>query len=292
MNKIDITIILNSCYLFVLKLIVLISNQLKNNHDLLNLGVFMSKLSTKSFLKGLNQDKFIKKINKANIGQLNFKKEDFNIENLNNHDDEIKNHFLKKLLDSTVSCQISDALANLTGRTGVLNNIKSVNNKRTYGRVITAQTDSDDWGTSLLAIDEATKGEVLFILSSGEPSAIWGELTSQYAKEKGLSGTVIYGATRDIDFLIDFDYPVFAYETVPNAGKPLGLGMINPDLEIEKIKIKPRDFLFADMSGCVIVPQELFSDVMMETLKIKLKESEIISEIKKGKSLSEILNLK
>jgi len=249
----------------------------------------MSKLSTNSFLKGLNQDKFIKKIDIMNTDQLNFKKEDFNIENLDN---QIQNHFLKNLLDSSATCQISDALANLTGRNGVLNNIKSINNKKAYGRIITAKTDSDDWGTSLLAIDKAKKGEILLILSLGESSAIWGELTSQCSKEKGLSGTVIYGATRDIDFLVDFDYPVFTCETAPNAGKPLGLGIINPSLEIEKTRIKPGDFLFADINGCVIVPQDLFSDVMVEALKIKLKESEIISEIKKGKSLSEILNLR
>lgn len=251
----------------------------------------MSKLSTNSFLKRLNQDKFVKKIDKMDMNQLNFKKEDFNIENLNN-DNQIQSHLLKKLLDSSTTCQISDALTNLIGRNGVLKNIKSINNKKAYGRIVTAKTDSDDWGTSLLAIDTAKKGEILFILSSEEASAIWGELTSQCSKEKGLSGTVIYGATRDIDFLVDFDYPVFTYETVPNAGKPLGLGLINLNLEIEKIKIKPGDFLFADINGCIIVPQELFSDVMKETFKINLKEAEIVSEIKKGKSLSEILNLK
>ncbi|MCL2157374.1 MAG: RraA family protein [Methanobrevibacter sp.] len=252
----------------------------------------MSKITTNSFLKGWNQNKIIKEIDKANTNQLNFEKEDFNIKNLNIQDDSIQNHLLKKLLDSTASCQISDALNNLTGRNGVLKNIKSINNKKTYGRIITVKTDSDDWGTSLLGIDKAKKGEILFILSLGESSAIWGELTSQCSKEKGLSGTVICGATRDIDFLVDFDYPVFASEIVPNAGKPLGLGIVNPELELEKVKIKPGDFLFADMSGCVLVPQELFSDVIMETLKIKLKESEIVSKIKKGKSLSEILNLR
>ena len=252
----------------------------------------MSKLSTNSFLKELNKDKFIKKIDKTDINQLKFKKEDFNIENLDNYGNRIQNHLLKKLLDSTASCQISDALANLTGKNGVLKGVKSINNKKAYGKIITAKTESDDWGTSLLAIDEAEKGEILFILSLGESSAIWGELTSQCSKEKGLSGTVIYGATRDIDFLVDFDYPVFTYETVPNAGKPLGLGTINPNLEIENTKISPGDFLFADISGCVIIPQELFSDVMLETLKIKLKEFEITSEVKKGKSLSEILNLR
>ncbi|MCL2115362.1 MAG: RraA family protein [Methanobrevibacter sp.] len=251
----------------------------------------MSKLSTNSFLKGWKQDKLIKEIDKMDTYQLNFKKEDFNIKNLNNPDNQIQNHLIKKFLDSSGTCQISDALFNLTGRNGVLNSIKSINNKKTYGRIITAKTDSDDWGTSLLAIDKAKKGEILLILSLGELSAIWGELTSQCSKEKGLSGTVIYGATRDIDFLVDFDYPLFTCETTPNAGKPLGMGIINPKLEIENITIKPGDFLFADMSGCVVVPQELFSDVMMETWKIMLKEAEIISEIKKGRLLSEILNL-
>jgi len=251
----------------------------------------MSKLSTNSFLKRWNQDKIVKKIDNSCTNQLNLKKEDFNIENLNPPSNHIQNHLLKKLLDSAASCQISDALTNLTGRNGVLTSIKSINNKKTYGRIVTVKTDSDDWGTSLLGIDKAKKGEILFISSFGESSAIWGELTSQCSKEKGLAGTVIYGATRDIDFLMDYDYPVFASETVPNAGRPLGLGIINPNIEIENVTIKSGDFLFADMSGCVLVPQELFSEVMVETMKIKLKESDIISEIKEGKSLSEILNL-
>ncbi|KZX15023.1 putative regulator of ribonuclease activity [Methanobrevibacter cuticularis] len=261
-----------------------------------------SKLSVKSFIKQLNSKKYLKNKESILSEGIRIYKEDFNIENVdyiesledtdNKVDNIIAHENLKHLLDSTSSCQISDALGKLTGRNGVLKDIKSINGKRAYGRVVTSKTNSDDWGTSLLAIDQAKKGNVIFILSSGESSAIWGELTSTCSSKKGLAGTVIVGATRDIDLLLGSDYPVFATETVPNAGNPIGLGDVNVNLRIQEDMVRPGDFVFADNTGVVLIPQELFQEVMIETLKIKISESKIISQIKDGKPLSKIIGLR
>lgn len=255
-----------------------------------------NKISSNFFLKNLNKKKHIKNIEKKDIHDFNFDEIKFTMDDLYsknlNDDNYIPYKILKKFLDSCSSCQISDALQNLTGRNGILKDIYSLNNKKTYGRIVTAKTNSDDWGTSLLAIDKAKKGEILFILSSGNSSAIWGELTSICSKEKNLNGTIIKGASRDIDFIANFDYPVFASNVVPNAGNPLGLGEINISFEFENIKVTPGDFIFADINGCVLIPKEFFSEVIIETLKIKKKENHFISQIKNGKYLSEIVGLK
>ena len=268
------------------------------------------KLSPKSLLKQLSYKKHQKNKKTIEIRNVKICKDDFDIENLDFENTlppkskkpsssplirkEIGFENLKKLLDSTSSCQISDALAKITRRNGVLEGIKSINGKKAYGRVVTVKTSSDDWGTSLLGIDKAKKGEILFIETTGKSSAIWGELTSSCSYEKELSGTVIWGSTRDIDYLVKSDYPVFAKETVPNAGNALGLGKINITLKIgedEKHTIRPGDFVFGDESGVVHVPQELFTEVMLKTLEIKMNELNIISEIKKGIPLSKIVGL-
>ncbi|MGL4668972.1 MAG: hypothetical protein ACRCVG_00035 [Methanobacteriaceae archaeon] len=271
------------------------------------------------------------------------------------------------LLDNTSSCQISDAIMqvnvnnhnsdNCNGNNnhntinnnnnnyhsrvnnGVIPSLKAVNNKKTFGRVVTGKTSHNDWGTSLFVIDNAEKGDILFIdasINNGAlesltniassstdttnnnkhhnigntpnsdnvdnicsnyiPSAIWGELTSTSSKNNGLAGTVIYGSCRDIDFLADFDYPVYSCFTVPNAGNPKGLGEVNCEVIIHEnennYKVLPGDFIFADINGVVIIPKESFLNVISKTLDIKIKEITIINQLNEGKSLLEITGLK
>ena len=97
---------------------------------------------------------------------------------------------------------------------------------------------------------------------------------------------------RDMDALLTMDYPVFACGFRPNAGKALGLGEINVDLELENVKIAPGDFLFGDESGVVVIPEEFFTQVMLQTMEIKIKERNIIDMLDSGKSLSEVVGLR
>lgn len=199
---------------------------------------------------------------------------------------------LKNLLENVSSCQISDAFNNAFRRSGVLSNLKPINDKKVYGRIVTAYTNSDDWGTSTLAIDEGSNGDILFIESSDNDNAIWGELASTNARENGIVATAVYGSVRDLDALKHGDYPIFACSFVSNAGTPLGLGEVNIKLNIEDMVISPGDFFFGDETGVVIIPQSLFNEVMVQTLAVKLKEETIINMLKEGKSLSEITKIK
>lgn len=246
------------------------------------------KISPRNLLK----DFTLKNPKYEDINSLTLKLGNFSIDDL---DEDLNNPNyvqLKYLLDSVCGCQISDAFNKISRRSGVIKSLKSINGKTAYGRIYTATSKSDDWGTSLFAIDNAKKGDILFLLSEGNPSAIWGELTSISSMEKGIKATAIYGSCRDIDEIMKLDFPVFASIKVPNAGSPLGLGELNIDLNIEGEIIKPGDFFFGDKSGVVIIPQELFDKVIIETLAIKIKESKILEQLKEGKSLSEIVGLK
>ena len=199
---------------------------------------------------------------------------------------------LNSFLENVSSCQISDAFNEIAHRSGVLYNLKSINNLKTWGRVTTVKTNSDDWGTITIAIDEADDGDVLLIETSDMDAAIWGELASTCAKNSGVKATLVYGCVRDLDALLNMDYPIFACGFRPNAGKALGLGEINPDLELESMKISPGDFLYGDETGVVIIPQEFFTKVMEKTFEIKAKEKKISDMLNSGKSLSQIVGLK
>ncbi|KZX14528.1 RraA family protein [Methanobrevibacter curvatus] len=223
---------------------------------------------------------------------------------------------LKYLLESASSCQISDAIYEVSNHNGVIPAIKSVNGISTYGRIKTAKTDSNDWGTSLLAIDNTEANEIIFIDSTEELfdnsvdgsfsgsfsgsknssknfSAIWGELTSLSAKSRGIGATIIYGYCRDITELKKLNYPVFSCGCVPNAGKPLKNGKINIPIDSihgYPISVESGDFIFGDDSGVVHVPKNIFKEVMAQLLKIKINELKIQDGIKKGRSIRQCLN--
>ena len=199
---------------------------------------------------------------------------------------------LMSLLESVSACQISDAYNGISNRSGTIQSIKPINNQKVFGTIFTAETSSDDWGTSALAIDSASEGDILFFKVDSQDKAIWGELASTCARDNGIKAAVIYGSARDLDALLHMDYPVFASNFCPNAGSPLGLGTLNEGIEIEGMEINPGDFFFGDESGIVVIPQELFSKTMVATLAIKVKESNIIDDIGKGKTLAEIVGLK
>ena len=88
------------------------------------------------------------------------------------------------------------------------------------------------------------------------------------------------------------DYPVFASNFCPNAGSALGLGTLNETIDVEGTQIVPGDFFFGDETGIVVIPQQLFASVMDQSLLVKIKESGIIEDINRGKTLAEIAGLK
>ena len=163
---------------------------------------------------------------------------------------------LMSLLDCVSTCQISDAYNEISRRSGVIRELKPINKLKVWGRITTCKTNSDDWGTSALAID------------------------------------IIYGSVRDLDALYYMDYPIFACDYAPNAGSALGLGKINVDVSVGDMTIRPGDFFYGDETGVVIIPQSLFKKVMNQTLAIKIKELGIIDAINNGKTLSQAAGLK
>lgn len=198
---------------------------------------------------------------------------------------------LYSLLENVSACQVSDAFNGISRRAGVIQSIKPINNQKVFGSIFTAETASDDWGTSAMAIDTAKPGDILFFKVDSDDKAIWGELASTCARDNGIKGCVIYGSARDLDALLYIDFPVFASNFCPNAGSALGLGTLNETIEVEGMEINPGDFLFADESGVVVIPKELFAKAMVATLAVKIKESKIIKDIADGITLAEIVGL-
>lgn len=184
---------------------------------------------------------------------------------------------------------ISDAMH----RKGAIKNIRPVKlGFKMVGQALTVRTIDGDWAKPVEAIDQAEKNTVLVIDVNQGKTAIWGELATQSAKQKGLSGVVIDGAIRDLDDIIKIDFPVYTRHISPNAGEPKGLGEIGAEINCGGQTVKTDDWIIGDDSGIVVVPKEIAQEIANRALDVKEHENRIREEIKKGGSLESVCKVK
>ena len=197
-------------------------------------------------------------------------------------EEELREAFMK-----VSSPNLSDAMH----RKGALGDFIKLGGGKVVGRAVTVRTMDGDWAKAVEAIDVAKPGEVIVIDAQDGNTAVWGELATWSCKVKGIAGVVIYGAARDVDEIKKADYPVFARHIVPNAGEPKGFGEIGVELNIKGVKIKPGDWIIGDESGIAVVPREQAVEIANRALDVMEHENRIREEIKRGSTLSSVMEL-
>jgi 3-hexulose-6-phosphate synthase/6-phospho-3-hexuloisomerase len=164
-------------------------------------------------------------------------------------------------------------------------------NARMVGRALTVHTVNGDWAKPVEAIDQAKPGDVIVVDACGGEIAVWGELASWSCKTKGVAGVVIDGAARDIDSIIEMGFPCFSRSVTSNAGEPKGYGGIGHEIVCGGVTVRTGDWIIGDESGVVVVPQEHAVEVANRSLDVMERENRVREEIKRGGTLSSVLNL-
>lgn len=183
---------------------------------------------------------------------------------------------------------ISDAMH----RKGAMKDIHSIcPGTKAVGRAVTVQIFPGDWAKSVEAINIAVPGDVIVINNNSNHVAPWGELATLSGINKGVAGVVIDGAVRDVDDIRRLNFPVFAASIVPNAGEPKGFGEINAEIQCAGQTVKPGDFIVGDDNGVVVIPRERAYEIARRAVEVEKNERRIRDEIKRGKTLSEVLYL-
>jgi len=183
---------------------------------------------------------------------------------------------------------ISDAMH----RKGVMRGIKPLfENIKLVGKAVTVQTFEGDWAKPVEATDVAKEGDVIVVYAGSKDVAPWGELASWSCKQKGIAGFVIDGAVRDVDEIRRIQFPVFARCVVPNAGEPKGFGEINAEITCGGVEVRPGDWIIGDDNGVVVVPRERAYEIARRAKEVWKAEERVREEIKRGKTLSQVLDL-
>jgi 3-hexulose-6-phosphate synthase/6-phospho-3-hexuloisomerase len=184
-------------------------------------------------------------------------------------------------------------LADAMQKRGVAHGLvpRLVRGSKLVGPALTVRTANGDWAKPIEAIDRAMPGDVIVIDAGGGTTAVWGELASHSCLVKGVAGVVIDGAVRDLDTILDLKFPCFSRHIAPHAGEPKGHGDIGGEIECGGQTVHTGDWIVGDESGLVVVPRELAVEMANRALDVLERENRIREEIKRGDTLSSVLEL-
>jgi 4-hydroxy-4-methyl-2-oxoglutarate aldolase len=164
---------------------------------------------------------------------------------------------------------------------------------RICGSARTALCEPDDNLAVLHALAEAQKGEVLVIsCSPHDNSAVWGELLSLEALSKGLAGTIVDGAVRDVSEFAALGYPVFSRCNHARRARKDRRGEQNVPVRCGSIVIRPGDVVVADVDGILAISASEVEGVLRKVTEVSSKESDIKEQISRGVGILGILGIK
>jgi len=140
-----------------------------------------------------------------------------------------------------------------------------------------------------------TPGTVSVWSGQGDGVCFFGELISIGMKERGCVGALVDGGVRDVDWIAQLDFPVYArYRTpVQSIGRwkvtDSGIPVPMPGATVPSVQVSPGDFVLADADGVIAIPAELAEEVLQRAEELGAREVEIRAQLADGLSLSEAL---
>lgn len=130
---------------------------------------------------------------------------------------------------------------------------------------------------------------------NGEGICYFGELIAIGMKERGSVGALVDGGVRDVRWLNEHQFPVFArYRTsVQSIGRwrvtswqePISLRGATSTW----VKVSPGDFILADEDGAIVIPSPHVESVLQEAETLTATETKVRAALASGKSLAECL---
>jgi 4-hydroxy-4-methyl-2-oxoglutarate aldolase len=138
-------------------------------------------------------------------------------------------------------------------------------------------------------IDDIEPGSVLALDNGGrEDATVWGDILTLVAHRRGIAGTVIDGACRDVDLCMKLGYPVFSRSYSMRTGKDrVQLDAANVAVNIGNARVRPGDILCGDADGVIVIPRDVEEDVLQTAEHIDGAEKRIRDAVRNGVRLDE-----
>jgi regulator of RNase E activity RraA len=165
-------------------------------------------------------------------------------------------------------------------------------NFRLAGRAYTilyGPLDAEKPGTVGDFIDKLGPGTVAVIDNGGrEDATVWGDILTFLANKKGLAGTVIDGACRDVHLCLSLGYPIYSRSYSMRTGKDrVQVDAEQVPVNIGDARVQPGDLMRGDADGVVCIPKSREDEVLDVAEQIDAAEAKIRGMLEEGKTIGE-----
>jgi regulator of RNase E activity RraA len=164
---------------------------------------------------------------------------------------------------------------------------------RTWGEAVTmyfeAVTEVPDrpFQLEMEVLDHIREGQVIVCqCTAASLSAVWGGLLTNAAIGRKAAGVITEGGARDYNEIVALDFPTFCRGLTPydSLGRMDGKERDIP-IVCGGIRVHPGDLVFGDIDGVVVVPQEIFEEVIERAWEKVQGENTVREELRAGASV-------
>jgi len=139
-------------------------------------------------------------------------------------------------------------------------------------------------------IDAAGRGEVVVVDMGGANVSTWGGMASLAAKTKGIAGLLVDGGVRDLEEMIEFDFPVFARHMTPLTGRTrLKIEAIGEPVTVDGVAVATGDIIVADGTGVVVLPADRAAEIVTAAEKFDADDKAAMEDLRAGLSFTEAM---
>jgi regulator of RNase E activity RraA len=144
------------------------------------------------------------------------------------------------------------------------------------------------FGLMLPALDDLKPGEVYVCSGSSPAYALWGELMSMAATNRGAVGAVVNGYSRDTKGILAQNFACFSMGRYSQDQRPRGKVVdFRCTIKFGDVTGRPGDIVFGDLDGVCVVPKEIETEVFTHAFEKARGEKRVFEAIKGGMKAQE-----
>jgi 4-hydroxy-4-methyl-2-oxoglutarate aldolase len=138
-------------------------------------------------------------------------------------------------------------------------------------------------------IDDVAPGGVVVLDNGGRENAtVWGDILTMVSHSRGIAGTVIDGACRDVALSLELGYPIFSRTYSMRTGKDrVQVEAMHGPVNIGDARVNDGDILRGDADGVIVIPRQHEDAILTVAEEIDAVEQRIREAVKGGLSLRE-----
>jgi 4-hydroxy-4-methyl-2-oxoglutarate aldolase len=139
----------------------------------------------------------------------------------------------------------------------------------------------------------AAKPGIVIVATMGNflLTGAWGEILTVAALAKGVAGLAVDGAVRDIAAISERGFPIFSRGLAIGSCTKERFGSLDVPIQFGGVTVRPGDIVVGDIDGLVVVAQQQAEEVLAAATARRVREAEIMEDLRKGKTTIELLRL-